>query len=530
VADKRLFKIHPGVLNRFSGSSEHRMGHSKSGVFHGFLFSKLGRMGMMSYVADLKRELGVVGFGALIERFSEEVPEDKSVAAIEDPEPEQLEIPMAAPRDFTEFPLTVARAWEMSLQLLGFTRTVDKTHPGAAAAAVWKATNKMRFVLFDKLKAEVGDQPVVYSAKMDGELVCLWYEEGKGAVVVTHKGTVRKDLPALDQATERLARRYKRAVLMGEFYAVDDQGRPVSYMRAAHTLRNPRAGEDEDIRIAVFDILELDGKSYEDVPTLDKMRIVRELFAGATYVHPALTERGTIHQIESLWNELDKRGLEGIVVHQPDGTLLKSKPILSFDLVVVAVSKSHTMPGRIGAVLTSFIDKEGRFRLAGNVGTGLTDEQRIQFLEWAKSIALDEDETYIWVDPKKSFVVEVEAVEVHPKEQPAFRLRDGHYVEVEDMMAGSMRFPVIKQIRDDKDPKYLDVRVEQLPFQTSVEATLRPPADGALRKGQRVRVISGQIGTIVGDDGQDVLVEWDAPLWGLARAEVRQDAIVEVTG
>ena len=529
MADKRLFKIYPRVLNRFRNWSErgssvgHRFGLSKLGVFQGFLFSQMSREEAVNYIGRLKGELGDFGYEALVERFAEE---DATPPPAPEPPAEQPAKPEPSPQMELPLFLTESAVKEEALRLLGFTKTVDKTHPAAAASAAWKAAHKMDFMLFDQLKERLGEMAVPFSAKYDGELVCLWFD-GQEAVVVTHKGTVRSDLPATDEATEYLKRHYKRAVLMGEFYAVDEKGRPISYMRAAHTLRDPRAGDDDQIRIAVFDIVELDGKSYEDIPIAQKMAIVNQIFKGAQHIQPVFNQLGTIRNIEAFWNELDERGLEGVVVHMPDKTIIKSKPVMSFDLVIVAVSKSPALPGRIGAILTSFIDKEGRFRLNGHVGTGLTDEQRVELLEWAKSIAVREDEDHIWVDPARSHVIEVEAVEVKPQEQPTYVFKGGHYVEVENQMSGTLRFPVVKQFRTDKDPKYPDVRVEQLPFKTS---------SSQLRQGMHIKTITGHTGKVIrlversGDSGldYDVAVDWDVPVWGIKVSEVHPDDIVEI--
>jgi ATP-dependent DNA ligase len=415
----------------------------------------------------------------------------------------------------------------VSWRRFGFTKTVEPQHPGAEVAKNWKSSHRMKFVTFDQLKTDVSDQEVPYSAKMDGELVCIWHKNGK-TELVTAKGTVRMGFPPTVELQGHWESKTE-VVAMGELYAVDETGKPQSYMQASEILKDPDAGQDHLIRLAIFDLVEMDGQSREDQGILDNMEIVRLITTGLKSVHPAYTTRGTIDDMESLWNDLVKRGLEGLIVHMPDGTLLKSKPIMSFDMVIVAVTKSPSMPGRIGAVLTSFIDKEGRYRLNGHVGTGMSDEQRVSFMQWAQDRKVREDDTHIWIDPTTSPVIEVEAVEVNPQERPALEFKNGAFVQVEEAMSGILRFPVLKQFRQDKDPKYPDVRVEQLPIKVS---SLRD----RIEVGKWIRTIAGHTGQVTkitadsGDSGEDwdASVTWDPPLWGLMLSEVHPDDIVAI--
>jgi hypothetical protein len=512
MADKKRFRIDIGRLNKFWGSpSEFRYGFTPSGVFHSFLFGRLGQSGALDYIGQLKREWGA-DYNSEIEDLVQEAP----IKPKAPPPP-----PPPSPQTEFEFTPQASQEW---ISVQAFLKDTNKDHPGALLADNWKSSKKMEFVTFDQLKDKVGVGEVVFSAKMDGELVCLWFENGR-AETVTAKGTIRTGMPAVDEAQEIMAKKFKSAAFMGELYAVDENNRPISYMQAASVLKDPDLGRDDAIRLAIFDVVEVEGKSAQDMPIADRMALIAKTFEGGKYVYPAYTKKGTIQDIEALWNELEKKGLEGVVVHMSDGTILKSKPIMSFDLMLVAVTKSPSIPGRIGAILASFIDKEGRYRLAGHIGTGMRDDQRVEFMNLARQYAIAEDDQYIWIDPKKSPVIEVEAVEVNPKKTPAMEFQDGHYVEIEKMMSGTLRFPVLKQVRTDKDPKYPDVRVEQLPFKLE--------SASMLREGMKVMSLLGHTGTIVGlvpDSGDsgwdyDIIVKWDEPVWGIEVSEVHPTEI-----
>lgn len=504
--EKTLYELNIGVLNTFSGVKPvQREGNSKSGVFTRFLFGQLGRDGALDLLNRLKNEYGEGGYQHLIDRIVKEIPKPGAPPA----PPGQMDLPGVSAR-FHRF---------------AFEKVSEPDHPAVAMAREWKESHRMQFMLFDQLKDRVAEQEVPYSAKMDGELVAVWFENGL-VEVATHKGTLRTGMPATTEAAEALGKKFKKAVLMGELYSVNEHGIPQSYMRSASVIKDPKLGEDESIRLAIFDLISLDDRSFEDQDILVKMDAVRSIFPGTHYVHAAYTTRGTIKDMEELWNQLTKRGLEGLVVHMPDG-LVKSKPILSFDMVILAVTKSPSIPGRAGAILASFMDKEGRYRLNGHIGTGLTDDQRVSFMLWAEKNKVREDESYIWVDPTKSPVIEVEAVEANPKQQPTMKFENGMYVTVENMLSGTLRFPVLKQIRDDKNPKYPDVGIEQLPFKTSAQRD-------RLEVGRWVKTVTGQIGKIKmlvpksGDSGMDydLVVEFDPPVWGINIAECHPTEVI----
>jgi hypothetical protein len=511
----QTYRITLSGLSRFRGAEpEHRSGHSKKGVFTSFLYGKLGREGAPGYIAQLKGELGEGGYEQLIEKIVEMIPPKESTP--EEVQPQQEEFGFPDPRKKKKF--------QQHLDALGFIKDSDSSHPAAAIASSWKTTHRMSFTTFDELKERLGpDDPYVFSAKMDGELVCIWFQDG-ATVLVTGKGTIRSDTFVTNEVSEQL-KKFKKVVLMGELYVVDENGKPQSYMRSASALKDPKAGMDDFLRLIVFDVVEVDGKSYEDHPMMDKMKFINDAFTGGKYVYPADTKKENIASMEQLWNDLDKKGIEGLVVHMPDDTILKTKPIMSYDMVIVAVTKGVSVPGRIGAILAAMIDKDGRYRLNGHIGTGLTDEQRIELMEWAKQNMIKEDEEYIWVDPTKSPVIEVEALEVNPKIQPALEFKDGKFVEVENAMSGILRFPTLKFTRPDKDPKYPDVRVDQLPFETSVQ----------IQPGMHICTITGRKGKVQklvpnsGDSGKDydLIIEWDEPVWGITVSEVHP---TEITG
>ena len=411
-------------------------------------------------------------------------------------------------------------------RIQAFFKDSTSKHPAATIAGIWKSAHKMKFVTIDRLQDIVADDKALISVKMDGELVTIWYKDGK-AETVTAKGTVRSSFPAIDEVAV-LLKDHKEAAFMGELYAVDEQGKPMSYMKSSSIIRDPASGKDSQLRLGVFDIITIDSKDYVDASIEDKMQIINDTFKDGKSVQPVHYVQGGIDEAEKLWDQLSDKGWEGLVVYI--GTMIyKVKPIMSYDMVVVAVEKSPRFIDQIGATLCAFIDKEGMFRLNGSVGGGFTDQEKAQLYDWAEKNKIAEDETRIWVDPfKDPIVVEVEAVEVNIKDRPKMQFKDSKWVTIEDDISGVLRFPHVKRIRDDKEPTYRDVPFEQLPIREESAEVHH------LAVGNKVEVITGQIGKIIGivpnsgDSGYDldIIVEWDQPLWGeITQSEIHPSEI-----
>lgn len=469
------------------------------------------RMRLQERLFRFRQEFGEDGWQKKVEEMASEI--EGEWAAGEEPKPPYIPegVPPPEPDD--------------QLRLFEFQKTSDKTHPGAQIADQWKKTHIMKFVGIDKLREIVGDEEVTISAKLDGELVCLYYKDGQ-LTTVTPKGTVRVSMPATDEAAQIL-KQFREAAFLAEMYAVDEKGRPMSYVKSATILKSPDDGKDGQIRLSVFDIVAINGQLYDAETVEDNAKEIEDIFSKGKYVHAAPTVVGNFETIDTVWSELEEKGWEGLVVYLGD-TIYKTKPILSFDMVIVAVSKSDKILDRVSAILTSFIDKEGNFRLSGEIGGGLNEADRAELMNWAERNKVMEDEDHIWVDPfKEPLIVQVEAVEVNHKKMPKMKFEDGAWIKIEDDWAGTLRFPQFVQYRDDKDPKHPDVRVEQLPVQSSLQQTLRV--------GASIKVVTGQTGKIIelvprdNDSNFDIIVQWTPPLFGaLNITEVHSSEIVSV--
>ena len=498
---KSLFRITPYVMQKFSHLREPELqwGFSKEGALYEWAIKKLGHNDGIGYLEAIKK----------IHANIAEQTGGNPKQAWGDYVGHVVEGPLGDPQTEFDFENVSGRKIE------AFIKSFDATHPGAEMADTWRTTHKMKFLTWDQFEETIGDSTMTMSVKLDGENVCVYFENGRVALL-TNKGTMRTGLPATEEAEKVLTGKYKKAAFMGELYAVDEAGKPISYMKAVPMLKDPNQHKDNQLRLSIFDIVELDGVDYLEYMVDDKMKTIDTLFGKGTYVRPATIIKGGIKEAQEAWSQLEEKGWEGLIAHTAM-EIYKIKPVHSYDMAVVAVTKSPKFPDRIGAMLVSFLDKEGRFRFDGYIGGGLTDHERIEFMDWAQRNKVSEDSTQIWVDPfKEPMVVEIESLEVNVKKQPAAQFNGGKWVTVEDQMAGTLRFPRLKQVREDKTVRYQDVPVEQI----GVEASAHIVQASELRIGAYVETHTGHRGTVITDvsDSGDVVVQWDKSLYGVISA------------
>jgi len=160
--------------------------------------------------------------------------------------------------------------------------------------------------------------------------------------------------------------------------------------------------DTSDSKLVLFDIIPLNDfrKGICKISQLDRHTILSELEInglskmtnGLVCVEPKLlvdldTEEGKVAFNEFSKNCLEK-GLEGIMVKDPDAPYeckrstawLKIKPYITVDLVLVGMEEGKTdskYVGMLGAMIFEGEDRGCKIRV--NVGSGITDEQRIDF-------------------------------------------------------------------------------------------------------------------------------------------------------
>ena len=118
----------------------------------------------------------------------------------------------------------------------------------------------------------------------------------------------------------------------------------------------------------------------------------------------------------------------------------------NLDVVVVGGTKGIGKRGEfIGSYLIALQDEDENLKPIAQVGTGLSDEQLENLTEKMEEYKISQKGTKITVEPKIIFEVAYSEIVKSPE-------YEGGY---------SLRFPVVKRIREDKGLKDID-RIERL--------------------------------------------------------------------
>jgi len=250
-------------------------------------------------------------------------------------------------------------------------------------------------VALDKasMKERMPESDYFVSRKIDGEFTLILVEGGN-ACSINPGGTVRIGYPALEEACKLCAKaKVGRAILACELYVhrTDKRARVHDVCRVA---RQPASAEEVgSLRLAVFDILDLDGKPaptrYEEV-----YKKIEGICGGGTLFHPVETVRckdqAAIDKLYEKW--VEKENGEGIVARSDAAGMYKVKPIRTLDVAVLGYTEgTDDRAGMLHDMLVAVMRPEGTFHVMGRVGGGFTDQQRRDFLSDLKDIPAETD-------------------------------------------------------------------------------------------------------------------------------------------
>ncbi len=350
---------------------------------------------------------------------------------------------------------------------------VNKNHKAVKLLRKYKESDlNFRSEKYSELSDVEG---AIVEVKIDGELTGLYWD-GKEAYTVSHMGKIRTKFPVTEEAKKRLRGR-KESLFVGELHVVDEKSVCVPYPKAISTLRKPTPDSVKRIRLALFDVLVFDGKPVKDVYS-DRFALVRQLFKGGRYVFPVLSGKS----VKELWKLVEHGKFEGLVIRKND--IIKVKPVFSIDAAVIAITSDK--PGQMSALHLALMDRRGRFRYVGKVGTGFKLKEREQWLKWAQKRKVGGPDRppfrgALWVRPER--VVEVEysrlnrdrktPVLVFEKKEWKMRGREPFFTLISSF----------KRVREDKEVNPRDLRLEQIPGFKEAKASLPNPVRETLDYG-----------------------------------------------
>ena len=235
--------------------------------------------------------------------------------------------------------------------------------------------------------------------KLDGvRVITIINAENKTATMYSRNGKLLENFGHITTALEANIELFERSIVLdGEMVSSSFQ----ALMKQVHRKSDVQS---EDARLMLFDILPLSefqkGKSV--LGQKRRSNLLRSM-------KPTFEKVGSIDIIPQIEVELDtavgelqfkqynkdaiEAGFEGIMIKDVDAiyeckrsvSWLKQKPFIEVSLAVVAVEEgTGKNEGRMGALICEGED-DGK-AIAVNVGSGFTDDQRIEF--WANKESL----------------------------------------------------------------------------------------------------------------------------------------------
>ncbi|MFB3889140.1 MAG: ATP-dependent DNA ligase [Candidatus Bathyarchaeia archaeon] len=246
----------------------------------------------------------------------------------------------------------------------------------------------------------------------------------------------------------------KEAILEGEVVAVDRKGVPIPFQHLMRRFKRIRgvaaAAEQIPLRLYLFDILYLNGRSLIQEPYTQRRRVLAENAGTVPLTAQLVTNSETKAQV-FLEAAMDA-GHEGLMAKKLDspytpGTRgkrwLKIKPVLeSLDLVITAAEWGY---GRRHEWLSDYYlsardTESGEFLTLGKTFKGLTDKEIVEMTKRLQALAVRQERNRVVVLPKVVVEVAYNEIQRSPKYKSGMALR----------------FARITRIRDDKSPEQAD--------------------------------------------------------------------------
>lgn len=289
--------------------------------------------------------------------------------------------------------------------------------------------NEHEIMLAHKFEGKI-NSPVNISLKLDG-IRCTALIDDKGHVVFkTRQGKIIKGLLEIKMALK--AYNLSSCMLDGELIRINKENLPSDEnFRLTTEIVNSKSDDKTGLEFVLFDVTPLSAY-YEkecDMDYYTRMILLSQLIPQPNKFIRVVPMYGTTEDVDVIYktlSEVTSQGLEGLMLNTLSGKygfgkrskdLLKVKKMYTCDIKCVAVEEGE---GKYTGTLGKIVCDYKGFTL--RVGSGFTDEQR----------------EYYWNNQDK---IINQLVEIQ------------YFEESKDKKTGdlSLRFPVFKRVRDDKD-------------------------------------------------------------------------------
>ena len=326
----------------------------------------------------------------------------------------------------------------------------------------------------DQIDQRLSGTVFYVTRKYDGEMNVLFFN-GDQAVIINRSGKVRKGLPCVEAATIALkAAGVTQAVIPAELFMDQSAGRTRVFDVLAALAEPAKTGS---LRLAFFDILELDGEPFRADSYCETYAKISELFGGGGLCEAVecrqCKSKVDVKDVYSQW--VEEGGAEGLVVRTELPLVYKIKPRYTIDVAIVGFSEgTGDTKGQVRSLLLAMMPCEGQYQIIGKTGNGFSAESRIELLGRLEPTVIDS--RYIETDSnhvafhmvKPEIVIELMINDVLFEtsagyiENPILVIENGDWIRKGNARGISVVFPIFVRCREDKKAVLEDIRLEQI--------------------------------------------------------------------
>ncbi len=247
---------------------------------------------------------------------------------------------------------------------------------------------------------------------------------------------VTKMYPDIVTAAENELSGVEEVILDGEAIGYDQKtGRYLAFQETVQRKRKydvEAFSKNVPVKLVVFDVLFLNGKSFINEPYLERRKILEQMLKQVQHDSIVVPARMTIadrpEQIEKIFRGEVKNGLEGIMAKKLDGVYqagargwnwikykksYETKLADTIDAVVMGLDFGQGKRNKFGVgafLIGIYDDKTDTYKTVSKVGTGLTDDEWKQLAVSSKRLVTKEKpknynvnkimDCDVWLTPK----------------------------------------------------------------------------------------------------------------------------------
>lgn len=350
-------------------------------------------------------------------------------------------------------------------------------------AAVYKKEFLKKFIPISpqQIDTRLADSQYWVTRKYDGEYADIFYEDGV-AITVNRSGRVRRGIPCIDEAARILKNKgIKQAIIPAEIYA-HSTTKKTRVNDLIYALAD--AAKIKNLRLACYDLLELNGKEFKPKDYGETLEKLGELLEGGKLCHEVdwtiVHSNAEVKEIFSHW--VEKEQSEGLVIRSEMPFVWKIKPRHNVDAVVIGFTEgTGEARGQVRTMLLALMPEEGKYQIVTHVGGGIPETLKRELFDYftprvMKSEYVDTDSNHVafqMVEPDRVIEFSVNDARWETPngliQNTVLEIVEGEYRVSETVNGISFVAPIIERFRDDKQADADDVRLSQVENFSSFE-------------------------------------------------------------